>query len=221
MPAYLQRRILLWALASVATVLAVRLGTAAGFAALTVGAAVILVVSADRWPVRIGTVLGVLPAVLEPELAAWALPLAGALVAIPATARGAVGPSGRELLQIHLDRARRREESVHVLYVKPHASSPLTEQQVAELFRLSDSVWLRSGSTGRDLLAVVDDHKLERDGLERRLAALLTGPYELGWAAFPADGYSLERLVEQARAAATQYGVRPDPGALGVAQHVA
>ncbi|CAA9486807.1 MAG: hypothetical protein AVDCRST_MAG13-1503 [uncultured Solirubrobacteraceae bacterium] len=220
MSAHLQRRFLLWAAASVATVVAFRLDDAAGIATLALGIAAILALSADSWPVRIATALAVLPALLDPEQAAWALPLAGALVALPAARRSAESPTGRELLQIHLDRARRREESVHVLHVRMHPSTRISEREVLDLFRLSDSVWLRSVGTGRDLLAVVDDHKFERDGLERRLSAALSGPFDLGWAAFPADGYSLERLVEHARSAATQRGVRAESAALGVAHHV-
>jgi hypothetical protein len=218
-PAHLQRRFLLWALASVATVLASGLDTVAGIVVFCVGAVAILVLSADAAPVRIGTALAVLPALLEPELAAWAVPLAGALVALPAAAKvAAAAPVGRELLQVHLDRARRREEPVHVLYLRLDAPGRITPELVSDLFRLSDSVWLRTGS---DLLAVLDDHKFERAGLERRLAGGLPGAFELGWAAFPTDGYSLERLVEHARATATQHGVRPGQATLGVAPHVA
>jgi hypothetical protein len=107
---------------------------------------------------------------------------------------------------------------VHVLYLRLDAPGRITPELVSDLFRLSDSVWLRTGS---DLLAVLDDHKFERAGLERRLAGGLPGAFELGWAAFPTDGYSLERLVEHARATATQHGVRPGQATLGVAPHVA
>jgi hypothetical protein len=119
---------------------------------------------------------------------------------------------------MHLDRARRREEAVHVLYLRLESGARISPELISDLFRLSDSVWLRTGS---DLLAVLDDHKFERGGLERRLVDGLPAPFELGWAAFPSDGYSLERLVEHARASATQYGVRPGQAALGVAPHVA
>ena len=215
----LRTRILLWAVASAAAVGAFSVSRGVGFGVLAVGVVALLLLSADPWPVRAATAAAVLPTAFGDGIAAWALPLAAALVALPAVTRSAAQVAGREQLQLHLDRARRREESVHVLFVRVTGGPALDPAAVADLFRLSDSIWLRQIGSGQDLLAVLDDHKLEREGVERRLLTSLAHPFRLGWAGFPADGYSLERLIEHARDAAEEHESLARRAPLEVGRH--
>lgn len=210
----LRTRLMLWTAGATATVLGAEISDGAGLVVLAVAAAGILLLSADQLPVRLLTAAALLPAVLPGTDAAWALPLAGLLLAVlptPATEIAVATAGGLRDLQRHLDRARRREEHVHLLVARTDIPS-VDPGSVLDAFRTSDTVALRSLGDSTEVVALMDDHKLSRDGVVARLSADLGDGLWLGWAEFPSDGYNLETLTEHARDAITPASVLPVAG---------
>jgi hypothetical protein len=116
---------------------------------------------------------------------------------------GGAGAAARHVLpelDLHIERCRRRGESGHVLVVRDHdpADQPL------DLFRLTDSVAVRLVAGAPELRAVIDDASFDRDALELRIRERLGPVAQVGWATFPADGVTLEVLLEHARDAARE-----------------
>ena len=142
---------------------------------------------------------------------AWVL--AGILVA------GVAASSERPLvvrsqdLQRHLDWCRRREEDAHVLVVLVPERDAGDERRLLEAFRLTDSVAITHGGGRCEIQAVVDDHRLSRGGLERRVVQEVGTDARFGWAAFPADGFTLDVLLERA-ASGLALGVDEPAGGL-------
>ncbi len=143
---------------------------------------------------------------------AWVL--AGILVA------GVAASSERPLvarsqdLQRHLDWCRRREEHAHVLVVRMPESEAGDDRRLLEAFRLTDSVAITHGGGRCEIQAVVDDHRLSRAGLERRVVQEVGAGAQFGWAAFPADGFTLDVLLERA-ASGLALGTDEPAGGLG------
>jgi hypothetical protein len=82
--------------------------------------------------VRFGTAVAVCPRLLEASSRRGRCLSRAALVALPATSKAAAAPAGRSSLQVHLDRARRREEPVHVLNLRLGAPGRITPELVSE-----------------------------------------------------------------------------------------
>jgi hypothetical protein len=102
-------------------------------------------------------------------------------------------------LERQLARWRRREEAATILVIEAKPGYPI--RRLAATFRSTDAVAVVSTIRGARLVAALDDHGLDRLALEGRLAALAEGRLRSGWASFPADGTTLEALVENASAA--------------------
>jgi len=109
----------------------------------------------------------------------------------------AIGDPQRDIM-----RCRRREETASVLVARLSRDGRLAPGDLVACFRLTDSVAAGRRGGSIELVAVFDDHRLERDGLERRLLAAARGArVELEWLRFPEDGVTLEALVARGRAA--------------------
>jgi hypothetical protein len=114
-------------------------------------------------------------------------------------------------LQRDIMRCRRREETASVLVARLSRDARLGPGEIVACFRLTDSVAASRRGGSIELVAVFDDHGLEREGLERRLLAAARGArVELEWLRFPDDGVTLETLVARGRAAlSARNGRRP------------
>ena len=116
-----------------------------------------------------------------------------------------------EVVQRHLARARRRAERAHVLLMSFAPDEGQKPSEVTSFFRLTDSVSMRRRGTGYEVLAVLDDHELDRAALEHRVNSHLSAQPQLGWASFPDDGYTLGDLVHRARERQTAEAVAATP----------
>jgi hypothetical protein len=72
---------------------------------------------------------------------------------------------------------------------------------VRDSLRVTDSSYLCRVGGAWELQAMVDRGRLDRGALQARLSCLAARPFEVGWARFPEDGYTLGGLVARARAA--------------------
>jgi hypothetical protein len=109
----------------------------------------------------------------------------------------AIGDPQRDIM-----RCRRREETASVLVARLSGHRRLGPSEIVGFFRLTDSVAAGRLAGGIELVGVFDDHRLEREGLERRFLAAARGArVELEWLRFPDDGVTLEALVARGRAA--------------------
>lgn len=132
---------------------------------------------------------------------AWVL--AAALVGGMAAAAERPLVARSQDLQRHLDWCRRREERAHVLVVLVPDHADDDERGLLEAFRLTDSVAITHQRGQCEIHAVIDDHRLSRGGLERRVVAEVGARAQFGWAAFPDDGYTLEVLLDRAASGLT------------------
>ena len=104
-------------------------------------------------------------------------------------------------LERHIMRCRRREEPASLLVVRLPARVRIAPERVRDCFRLTDSVSVARIRDGYEIVGVFDEDRLEREGLERRLRAMLDWiDAGIGWVRFPDDGVTLEVLLERARA---------------------
>jgi hypothetical protein len=145
-------------------------------------------------------------------VAASGTPLLGAATCLAAGAALAVSmhPGSRmsarvvDPLQVELMRCRRRGESAWVLVVRYGAAEESKGHELADCFRLTDSVAVRRLPHGYELTGVFEDAGLDRPGLERRIIQQAAGAAPLvgaAWRRFPDDGVTLEALLDTARAA--------------------
>jgi hypothetical protein len=211
-----------WAGVSLAATAAAGLAPAAALAVGAVGALAAVALLRDPLGVRLATAVAMAPAVAGDDAPAWLLALAGLLVALAEPRALPEATRGRAGLHEHLAGARRREERAHLLVLGPAQASA---KELHGLFRLTDSVALRAVPGGHEVTAVVDDHSFTRDGLERRVRDTLGEVVQMGWAAFPQDGYTVDALEAVARerllhAAPDTHDERPRP-AVGATAAVA
>lgn len=201
----LRARVLVWAIFASACL---ALGPGDSTAALVtagVGALLALALLPDTAFGRVATAAAIVLAAAGDAVAPEVVLLVGAaLVALPGLRGADGGVAGREAGQVdfvqrHLARARRRAERAHVLLMSFTPDEGRTPADVTSFFRLTDSVSVRRRGEGYELLAVLDDHELDRAGLEQRISATLAAEPLLGWASFPDDGYTLADLVQRAR----------------------
>lgn len=191
---------MLWLITSTAALI---LGgtTAGGQAVVAVAVLTAALLLRAPLPARALVVASMLP-LLSGTAAGWMwIASTGALaVAVAITSRHAAGqaslPPGFDL-QRHLARCRRLGLPADVVVVRGLSREAC--RHVARQLRATDSVAVLRVGTGLELHAVVDRQDLDRDGLERRLGALVDERPDFGWSRFPEDGLTLEVLVEQAR----------------------
>jgi hypothetical protein len=190
--------VFLWTVAAVVALATARAG-APGVAAIgVVGALLALVALHGRLAGRVVTAAAMVPVVFAASAPSIAWILAGALVAgVAATCERQLVVSSQDL-QRHLDWCRRREEHAHMLVVLVPEEAARDERALLEAFRLTDSVAIHRHKGRYEVQAVIDDHRLSREGLERRVVQEVGLEAQFGWAAFPKDGYTLEVLRERA-----------------------
>ena len=100
--------------------------------------------------------------------------------------------------QRQLMRSRRRNEPASVIVIQ--ATPPAEPAQVWPSLRATDGFELVTGRDGIELRAVLEDVGLDRMAFEARIHSVLgASDARLGWASFPADGVTLEVLVDAAR----------------------
>ncbi len=131
------------------------------------------------------------------------------LLAIACLMSGVVGRAAYERrhdspddrLQRELARCRRRSEEASVLLVLLSDAAPPLRVKAIEALRITDAATARRVNKRWELHAVLDGSDVRREIVEHRLAAsLATSDPTFGWATFPADGFTLEALLEHARA---------------------
>jgi type IV secretory pathway TrbD component len=98
-------------------------------------------------------------------------------------------------LQRHLAWCRRLGADADVLVVTL-AGARLDAETVRNCFRLTDSVRVSSSADRFEVVAVLDTKDLSRSGVEQRVHQALDPSAELRWARFPADGVTLEALID-------------------------
>jgi hypothetical protein len=104
--------------------------------------------------------------------------------------------------QRHLMRLRRREEPAELLVVRLPRTRVRAAERLASSLRLTDGISVeREGGCVR-IVAVLDGEDVPRHVVQERLEELADGAGPVfGWASFPADGVTLEALVEHAERA--------------------
>jgi hypothetical protein len=151
------------------------------------------VVSCRRW--ALAAPLGA-AAFLDPTLLPWAV----AAIALSWDPPSAFAPPRLDSEpQLQLMRCRRRNETASVVVVQ--ANRPAETADLSASLRTTDGFDLVSGRDGIELRAVLEDDRLDRTAFAERIRSELeASDVRFGWASFPADGASLEVLVEAARA---------------------
>lgn len=210
--AVVRSRVFLWAVASLVVFAGAELGAQSGIALEIIGFGLVFAASKERWTVRAVIAVAVLPFAFAAQVPAWALVFAMVAVVLPAARRHETVHRDFSPLQRHLDRARRRGEGAQVLAVRATSPTTPSTQAVQDTFRITDSLAFQPVRSGYELFAVLDQHKLERPGVERRVRERLPGEVVIGWAAFPADGYNLDALLERSTAEIRAAKHRPTPG---------
>jgi hypothetical protein len=206
-------RVALWASTLLlAFILDAQVGRSAAIAAGLAGMAVVLFVLPAPVLTRLATAAAMTPAAVGTDANPAVMVLAALLVALsgPAALARRAGPF--ETLQDHLARARRRDERAHVLSATVEAGDGVDATSLSQLFRLTDTVVVSETAQGYTATAVVDDHRFDREGFERRLVALVPGALHVGWATFPEGGSSLDVLIEASQGAARKLGVPAETG---------
>lgn len=129
------------------------------------------------------------------------LGLAGYVLGIIVGAgRSETDESPEAQLQRHLARCRRRGEQASVLVAALAEGAPI-RREVTEALRITDSSAVRRVGRRWELHAIFDGDDVQREIVEKRVAAALNRSKPVfGWALFPADGLTLDALVETARA---------------------
>jgi len=190
--------VVVWTVAAVAA-LAMAHAQLPGAPAIGIVAALIsLLALHGRLGGRLVTAAAMAPVVFASSAPTISWILAGALVAgVAATCERPLVVSSQDL-QRHLDWCRRREERAHMLIVRVPDAPSHDERALLEAFRLTDSVAIAHHAGRLEVHAVIDDHRLSREGLERRVMQELGADAQFGWAAFPEDGYTLDALHERA-----------------------
>jgi hypothetical protein len=203
----------------------VRVQVAARAAGIWLGMAVVsgLALEATPWDsIALVAVLGTLAAIgrrpwaIAASLGAAAfidlaiLPWAVAAMAISWGASPSFAPPRLDSEpQRQLMRSRRRNQAASVVVVQ--ADRPAGPAQLWPSLRVTDGFDLVTGRDGIELRAVLDDEGLDRAAFAQRIRGVLgTSDVRFGWASFPADGVTLEALVDAARA----HIESPDPSAM-------
>ena len=135
-------------------------------------------------------------AFLDPTLLPWVV----AAIAVSWHPRSGFAPPRLDSEpQLQLMRCRRRNETASVVVVQ--ADRPAETAALWPALRTTDGFDLVSGRDGIELRAVLEDDRLDRTAFAERMRGVLgASAVRVGWASFPADGASLEALVEAARA---------------------
>jgi hypothetical protein len=171
----------------------------AAAAVAAIGAAVAVTALRASLAARALTGLAMLPGAAA-AAPAWTWVLAGGAVALLVSARDGHVVLRSHDLQRHLDWCRRRQEDAHVLVMRFDLSEVARPIRILESFRTTDSIAVHYIKGACELTAVLDDTGFSREGLERRITDSSDARFRFGWASFPAQGVTLEALIDTARA---------------------
>jgi len=190
--------VVVWTVAAIAALATANAGVPGAPAIGVIGALIALLVLHGRLGGRLVTAAAMTPVAFAATAPSISWILAGALVAgVAATCERPLVVSTQDL-QRHLDWCRRREENAHMLVALVPEAAVSDERALLEAFRLTDSVAIAQHRGRYEVHAIIDDHRLSRAGLERRVIEEVGADAEFGWAAFPQDGYTLDVLREHA-----------------------
>ena len=163
----------------------------------------------------VAVLAGVVAVFFEPALAPWLLAAGFAQLALEAWMTNRIAPPPLDSdLQRALMRARRRDEDVAALVATAQKPPVADVAGVLGLLRVTDSHEIAMTDRRWELRAIFEGTAIDRAAIEKRLAEALPG-LRFGWADFPADGATLEVLLDQARADASEHTEIP---ALSAAQ---
>lgn len=107
-------------------------------------------------------------------------------------------------LERHLARARRMNVAAELAVVRG-----VDPGEIVELLRAADSMMVRGDGS---LVLLTEGGDVDRHAFERRLETRAGTDFEVSWAAFPADGYTLTDLVACADARSSQREVAAPHG---------
>lgn len=154
-----------------------------------------------RWEaaLRLAGVAALLGACVEPAtLLGWtaaAVALSFAAVQHAGTVRE---PSIGEL-ERYLERCRRRGEEATVMYLGMAASAAAVRRLLA-LARVTDSLVVRQARSRWEVYGLLEGVDVTRAAVEARFENALDGIVPVfGWASYPADGLTLDVLLDHAR----------------------
>jgi hypothetical protein len=135
-------------------------------------------------------------ALVDPSVLPWAV----AAIALSWDPRSGFAPPRLDSApQLELMRCRRRNKTASVVVVQ--ADGPVETAELWPALRTTDGFDLIRGRDGIELRAVLEDDRLDRTAFAQRIRGVLgASEVRCGWASFPADGASLEVLVDAARA---------------------
>jgi len=187
-----------WAIAATAALAVTHAGASGALGIGIAGALISLTLLGGRLGGRLVAAAAMAPVAFAATAPTISWVLAGALVAGVAASGERPLVARSQDLQRHLDWCRRREERAHVLVVLVPEAEAGNERGLLEAFRLTDSVAISHHQGRCEIQAVIDHHRLSREGLERRVIAAVGDQVEFGWAEFPEEGFTLEVLLERA-----------------------
>jgi hypothetical protein len=189
-----------WAAASGAGLLAADLiSPAAGIAVAAIAAILAVAGLGERPVVCLAVMVGLVPMAVAATPAALAWIAAGSLIASAVSLEGHRAPVRMDNLRRHISAARRRDEQVDLVVFRLDGADLAESAMLLESFRLTDSVEVQRMGAASEVRIVLDHVRLERSGVERRIATQLGTSPRFGWATFPDDGLALETLIETAR----------------------
>lgn len=169
---------------------------------------------------------GVLLAATAALLALGVLDVVGAIAVAAATLlcvawRKAtpVGADPQRQARVELARARREDRGADVLVARLERASRAGARELASSLRLTDGVSVSRRGRAWELCAVISKENA-RAAIERRLAAAYGDRLRVSWARFPAEGVTLEALVERAREAAAPFRRRAAAAPLRLNGHL-
>jgi hypothetical protein len=155
----------------------------------------------SRWPLsgRIAAAFALVAAAVEP---ATVLPWTLAAVCLSAVVNGRSGadpqpPLGE--LDRYLERCRRRGEPATALVVDMEADATALRNLLRSV-RVTDSLVVRRSKSRFIVYGLLDGDELTRAPVTARFGEALDGVAPaFGWACYPADGLTLDALLEQAQ----------------------
>lgn len=167
--------------------------------------AAVVVACGWRWPASrpLAAVCALAVSAVEPALVLpWTIAALGLSLAVVDRARIAAGTSIDELDR-YLARCRRREEAATALFVDVRADAR-TVRDLLRTARVTDSLVVRQTRSRTEVYGLLDGSDVVREAVEARFSAQLDGlAPSFGWAEFPADGLTLDVLLERARGSAS------------------
>jgi hypothetical protein len=171
-----------------------------------------------RWPPsrRIGAACALVATAISPaNVLPWTLAAICMTIVVDGRA-GAVREPALSELDRYLERCRRRDEPATVLFLDIEADVNALRNLLASA-RVTDSLVVSRSRSRFQVYGLLDGTDLTRANVTARFADALSGARPMfGWATYPADGLTLDVLLEHARrSAAVTESARSEPSAEG------